>query len=87
MDFIYKEVWLDHNQAVQVQCSHQCNMMLLNDTSFQNYRNGRQFNYFGGFYKQFPAQIIPPSSGKWHFVLDIGGGRANIQYKINIVTI
>ncbi|HID7796967.1 TPA: DUF1883 domain-containing protein, partial [Proteus mirabilis] len=53
---------------------------------FNNYKNGRQAKYYGGFYKRFPANIAVPHSGYWNVVLALPAGhRANIRYSINIL--
>ena len=87
MSFLHKELWLNNNQAVQVRSSHQCNLYLLTDSDFNNYKRGNGFKYYGGFFTQFPARIVPSHSGRWHLVLDLAGGSATIQHSINIVNI
>ncbi len=85
MDFIHSRENLNHGDIVVVKCSHQCNIMLLDDSNFSNYQSGGQFHYHGGFFKMFPAKIAVPSSGWWNIVIDLAGGTANIQYSINVL--
>lgn len=85
MDFIHSREYLNQGDIVVVNCSHQCNIMLLDDSNFSNYRSGGQFSYHGGFFKMLPARIPAPSSGYWNIILDLGGGSANIRYSINVV--
>ena len=88
MHFIHNRFNLQHNQAVEVTCSHQCNLLLLDDSNFYNYQRGLKFNYkSGGFFKQFPTLLVPPSQGVWNFVLDTAGIPANINHGIRIVNI
>jgi hypothetical protein len=85
MDFLHKREYLNTGDIVVVECSHQCNIMLLDDINFSYYQRGQQFKYFGGFYEYFPARIIAPHNGNWNIVLDLGGGAANILHNITII--
>jgi hypothetical protein len=84
-EFLHKREYLDAGDVVVVDCSHQCNVMVTNDTNFQNYKSGRQFRYHGGFYKRLPARIKVPSTGYWNITLDLGSGSANIRPSIRIL--
>lgn len=85
MDFLHKKFFLKDTQTVEVMCSHQCNLLLLDDINFQYYKNGRKFSCYGGFYKQFPARLTPPFDGEWNVVLDIAGWSGTIEYSINVL--
>jgi hypothetical protein len=47
-DFIHAREYLNEGDVVIVECSHQCNIILLDDSNFQNYRSGHSFKHFGG---------------------------------------
>lgn len=86
MSFTHAGEHADHGDVISVQCSHQINVIVMDDTQFNNYKNGRQAKYYGGFYKRFPANIAVPHSGYWNVVLALPAGhRANIRYSINIL--
>jgi Domain of unknown function (DUF1883) len=85
MSFLHSREYLDQGDVVVVNCSHQCNIMLMDDGNFQSYKSGRRFTHYGGFYKMLPARIAAPSTGNWNIVLDLGGGRANISHSIQIL--
>ncbi|EAA9301845.1 DUF1883 domain-containing protein [Salmonella enterica] len=71
---------------VSVQCSHQINVMVMDDTNYNKYQYGQDCQVYGGFYTHFPANIAIPHSGYWNIVLALPPGhRANIRYSINIV--
>lgn len=84
MQFLHSREYLNDGEVVIVNCSHQCNIMLMDDLNFQNYRSGRNFKYHGGFYRMLPARIAAPTTGFWNVVLDLGGGSANIKYSITV---
>lgn len=85
MDFIHGREYLDEGDIVVVNCSHQCNVLVMDDANFSSYRTGGRFEYRGGHYKRFPARIPVPYSGFWNATLDLGGGSANIKYGISYV--
>jgi hypothetical protein len=82
-DFIHECEHLQEDEMVVVYCSHQCNVILLDNSNFQNYRAGRPFEHFGGHYTQFPVRLSVPHTGFWNTVLDLGVERANIRYNIS----
>jgi hypothetical protein len=82
-DFIHAREYLHAGDVVIVQCSHQCNVVVMDDQSFQAYRRGQQFEHYGGFFTHFPARVRVPSAGDWNTVIDLGGGAANIRYDIS----
>lgn len=81
-DFIHAREYLDANDVVIVNCDYQCNVLVMDDANFNNYRRGGRFQYYGGHYKRLPARISVPHSDHWNTVIDLGGGRATIRYNI-----
>lgn len=84
-DFIHAREFLHAGDIVLVNCTHQCNVLLMDDSNFNSYRRGSSFEYFGGLFKRFPARIAVPRNGNWNVALDIGGGRATIRYSIGYI--
>ncbi|MFX2554596.1 DUF1883 domain-containing protein [Enterobacter roggenkampii] len=87
MSFLHKRMHLNAGDTVVVQCSHQCNILLMTDSNFNNYRSGRGFQHHGGggFFRQLPARLYVPHSGYWNVTLDLGGGAASIRHSISII--
>lgn len=85
MNFLHSREYLEKGDVVVVDCSHQCNVMLTDDSNFQRYRSGSRFEYFGGHYTRLPAQITAPRSGHWNITIDLGGGSATIRHSIQII--
>lgn len=84
-DFIHAREHLNEGDIVVVNCDHQCNVLVMDDSNFQRYRRGESYHYHGGFYKRLPARIGVPSAGYWNVAIDLGAGRANIRYNIGYV--
>ncbi len=84
-DFIHSREYLSAGDVVVLDCDTQCNFMLTDDSNFSSYRSGKPYTYYGGKFEYFPAQITAPSTGYWNITIDLGGGRANIQYSLNVI--
>jgi Domain of unknown function (DUF1883) len=85
MNFIRAREFLSDGQSVRVDCDTQCNVMLTDDSNFNNFRNGGSFRYTGGQYTRFPVLLTPPHTGYWNVTIDLGGGSANIRYSITVI--
>lgn len=86
MSHIHSREWVDSESIVSVQCSHQINVLVMDDTNYSKYKRGQSAQVYGGFYTHFPANISVPHSGNWNVVLALPPGhRANINYSINII--
>jgi Domain of unknown function (DUF1883) len=82
-NFIHAREYLHGGDVVIVNCSHQCNVRVMDDPNFSSFRNNGQHHYHGGFYKRLPARIVVPHDGEWNTTIDLGGGSAGIRYSIN----
>ena len=82
-DFTGERTKLERGDLVVVDCDHQCNIRLLDDANFEEFRRGRRHKYFGGFYRWLPARIVVPNAGYWNVVVDLGGQRATANYRIS----
>ncbi|MEE7109644.1 DUF1883 domain-containing protein [Escherichia coli O134:H31] len=52
---------MNDGDLVSVQCSHQINVLLMDDSNYQAFKRGGRFTYYGGFYERFPANITVPT--------------------------
>jgi hypothetical protein len=73
MNFLHSEFQLSSADVVVVTLDKQANVLLLDDSNFSDYKNGRQYTYYGGLAKQSPVRLRPPHSGHWNLVIDLGG--------------
>jgi hypothetical protein len=85
MQFMHQREYLNQGDIVVVNCSHRCNVRLMSDSDFSNYRQGAAHRYYGGHYEQLPARIPVPQDGYWNITLDLGGGSASIRHSIGIL--
>lgn len=85
MQHIHTREWLEAGDRVRVDCDHQCNVLVMDDRNYSLYKTGQAFRHLGGFFKRLPAVLGVPRSGHWNTVIDLGGGRAQVRYSINIL--
>lgn len=57
-----------------VNCTHQSNVLVMDDGNLRRYRSGQSAQYYGGFYKRLPARIPVPTSGYWNVILEAPPG-------------
>ena len=60
------------NLVAEVTLNKAANAYLVNAQGYQNYLNGDDFSYHGGYASQFPYQIRIPSSNRWYVIVDNG---------------
>jgi hypothetical protein len=87
MEFLHYDVWTQGQDAIEVALSgNAANVLLLDDSNFQNYKSRRQFNYHGGFFKQSPVVLRAPGAGHWHVVIDLGGGAGRVSASVRVLS-
>ena len=62
------------------------NIQLLDDANFALYRQNKPFEYTGGSSNTSPVHLAPPSPGRWHLVLDLGGGPGRLRASCRILS-
>jgi hypothetical protein len=83
VNFIHAREYLREGDVVVVQCSHQCNVRVMDDSDFSSFQRGGRHRYYGGFYQRLPARISIPHDGYWNTTIDLGGGQATIRHNIS----
>ena len=49
------------------------NVLLLDTSNYNNYKNGRRYRYYGGYVKISPYRVVVPNDGRWFIVINLGG--------------
>jgi len=83
MRFVHSREYLKDDDIVLVQCSHQCNVRVMSDREFQNFKAGKPHKYHGGHFKKLPAQIPVPHNGFWNTTIDLGGSPSAFNYSVS----
>lgn len=82
----YKLGQCERGERVQVTLSgNAANVRLMDNSNFQNYKNGRKHRYVGGLAKKSPINLEIPSSGTWHVAVDLQGLGGNVKSSIKML--
>lgn len=65
--------------CVEVELSSSAFVYLVNAQNYQNYFNGDDFRYYGGFANETPYAIDIPSSGHWYVIIDNGDETLSVE--------
>lgn len=81
MEYLYYDLgYAKLGQSVKVEIEGtECNVILVNNTNFINYKNSRAFNYYGGHTKSFPVILSIPFYDHWYVVVDQGNVKVNVS--------
>ncbi len=77
---------LDKGRVVEITLQgNAANVQLLDNTNFNNYKNGRQYKYIGGLAKQSLVKLQTTHSSHWHIVIDLRGIRGNVRSSTRVL--
>ena len=79
MDFLHQELDLKPGDVVEVTLDHPANVQLLDPSNFLAYRQRQPYRYVGGYATRSPFRVEAPHPGKWHLVIDLGGGAGTVR--------
>jgi hypothetical protein len=86
VNFLHQELELDSDDVVEVTLDHAANVQLLDTANYEQYRQGKPYRYFGGYYRETPARISAPRAGRWHVVVDLGGGAGTVRASLRVLS-
>ncbi len=84
MDYLHQELTLGQDDVVDVAIDHPANVMLLDPSDYDAYKNHRPFHYQGGYAQKSPFRLRAPREGAWHVVIDLGGGPGSVRASIAV---
>ncbi|MGE6397073.1 DUF1883 domain-containing protein [Chryseobacterium scophthalmum] len=77
---------LKRGQQVKVTLSgNAANVRLMDNSNFQNYKNGRSHRYAGGLVKKSPVVLSVPSTGHWYLTVDMQGLRGTTNASVQVL--
>ena len=85
MNYLHSEFNLEPSDVVEVEINKAANVQLMDYTNFQNYKNGRRYKYYGGYFRESPVRISVPHSGHWHLVVDLGGAGGVLRASSSVI--
>ncbi len=85
MQFLHNELSLNAGDVVQVILDNQANVLMMDNLNFDAYKNGGSYRYYGGHAERSPVRLVPPHSGKWHLVVDLGGYAGKVRAGVSVL--
>lgn len=87
MEYLHKEFDLAEGDAVEVRLAgNAANVLLLDSSNFEKYRQGKPCTSFGGYALTSPFRIQAPRPGHWHLVVDLAGGAGRVQASGQVIS-
>ena len=74
------------SEVVEVTFDRAANVQLLDPPNYENYKQGRDFHYSGGYATVSPARLTVPHAGHWHVVIDQGGGAGHVRASVQVLS-
>ena len=85
-EFIHSDLgFRSRGDVVEVTLTAGANVRLLDSSNFSRYRRAQQHRYYGGLATRSPVQLVVPSSGHWHCVVDMQGLRGSARASFRII--
>jgi hypothetical protein len=80
MEYLHRVIDAGPDDILEVTLDHPANVQLLDQENFERYKQGQAYRYFGGGYVQTsPFRLRVPFKGRWHVVVDLGGGAGTVK--------
>jgi hypothetical protein len=87
MEYLHKELDLAEGDTVEVNLGgNAANVLLLDPENFRSYQQDRPYRYAGGYARISPFRIPAPHAGRWHLVVDLGGGAGRVQASVHVIS-
>ncbi len=82
MEHLHYPIDAQDNDQVEVTIDRAANVQLLDSVNYEHYRQGRSFRYEGGYATVTPVRLTVPRAGRWHVVIDHGGGAGRVKASV-----
>ena len=79
MEHLHYEIDAHDQDQVEVSIDRAANVQLLDPTNYELYQQGRSFSYEGGYATVSPVRFTVQRAGRWHVVIDLGGGAGRVK--------
>ena len=76
---------LEKGNIVEVTLKGNAANVLLLNSNYNNYKNGRRYKYYGGYVKSSPYRIVVPSNGRWFVVINLGGYGGQVRSAVRVL--
>jgi hypothetical protein len=82
----YGPVYVGKYQVIKVSLDARCNVFAIDRYSYENYKKGLNYKYYGGYAKKTPV-ILKPPSGTYYVVIDNGGESYKLKAAVQVISL
>jgi hypothetical protein len=86
MDHLHYEFDASEGDVIEVTLDRAANVQLVDPPNYVDYNNGRGYRYYGGYATTSPVRLAVPRTGKWHVVIDFGGGAGQVRARARLLS-
>ena len=86
MNFLHKVLELADGDMVEVTLINAANVQLLDEENYHQYSQNKLYRYHGGHATTSPVTLAAPSAGRWHLVVDLGGGVGSVTGAVSVLS-
>lgn len=86
VNFLHKVLDLSDGDMVEVTHNNRANVQLLDEENYDLYSRTKPFRYHGGYGEHSPVTLAAPSAGRWHLVVDLGGGVGSVTGSVSVMS-
>jgi hypothetical protein len=85
LNFLHSEFEAGSDDVIEVTLDGQANVLLLDPSNFNSYKDGKSYRYHGGLANVSPVRLVPPHPGRWHVVVDLGGYAGSVRAGMRVL--
>ena len=87
MNFLQSDLgYQQTGTPVEVTLGNAANVRLLDSINYSNFKSGRNYRHYGGYYRLSPVILEIPRAGRWHVVVDLGGYAGRVSASVRVLT-
>jgi Domain of unknown function (DUF1883) len=86
MGHIHYQFDANEGDVIEVTLDRAANVQLLDPANYENYANGREYRYHGGYATTSPVRLDVPRAGRWHVAIDLGGGAGRVRAVARLIS-
>jgi hypothetical protein len=76
----------DAADVVEVTLDRAANVLLMDSSNYNSYKQRRGYRYEGGYATKSPIRLVVPSRGQWHVAVDLGGGPGQVRASASLLS-
>lgn len=70
MQHLHKHLRLFEDDELELRITGAAHVFLMDDDNYRYYREGEEYDYYGGLVRRSPLRLKAPYAGAWHLVIE-----------------